>query len=407
MRNLGVLLLSALALAAETGTIEGQLLNGDGTPYEGAQITAYRLGEKKTWKQVADTDKEGRFRLADLPPGRYLLRHGPKPKPEPKTDDPFGDLFKGLFEDALGPALAAQNNPDVVMVEAGRTVRKDIRLPKHALVGFVLTQGGKPLAGAEIELFRVDADNKPGWTVTVGEKRSPRTDSKGVVALGEIDEGRYAVKFMIGQWEVYGGVHEVKGSDPHSFPVDLGQYSVRVKVLDASGNPVPEADVTVSWGKTEDDWSWDFVRPRDMKEIPGRDGVFRIPFVREGKVHAWVNGPGDSTGGCEGVEVGPKSPDPEATVRLDPTATLVIRVVDARGKPVPGVHVRIENADDEKGRPGFGYDVGKRGELRQVVTLHRWRVRIDDSDHGDSEWTVVQPKAGEENVVVLTLHGSR
>ena len=70
---------------------------------------------------------------------------------------------------------------------------------------------------------------------------------------------------------------------------------------------------------------------------------------------------------------------------------------------VPEVHVRIENADSKKGIPGFGYDVNQRGELRQEVTLRRWRVRIDDFNFGTGAWTIVKPKADEEKVVVLTL----
>jgi protocatechuate 3,4-dioxygenase beta subunit len=394
---LGVLLLVAVALAAETGTIEGRLLNGDGTPWEGAQVTAYKLGEKTPWKGVAETDKEGRFRLADLPPGRYVLRHAPKPKPQPK-DSPLGELFKGMFDDLLQVPMG-EDDPDAIAVEAGQTVRKDIRLPMKAPVQFVITHRGKPLAGAEVEVFRVNADNKPGWKVTVGGERLPRTSREGVASFGEIDEGRYAVEVKVGQWSVYGGVHEVKGSEPRSFPVQLGEYSVRVKVLDGRGEPAPEAMVSVWWSEG----AWDFVRSRDMKELSSRDGVHRVPYVRAGKVRVWVNGPGDSCGGCEGIEIGPGSQEPETIVRLDATATLVIRVVDAKGRPVPGIHVRIENADEEKGRPGFGYDVDKRGEHRQVVTLRRWRVRIEDFDRGNGEWTIVKPEANEERAVVLTL----
>jgi 5-hydroxyisourate hydrolase-like protein (transthyretin family) len=402
MRGLGLLLCAALALAAGTGTIEGKLLHGDGTPWAGAQVTAYKLGEKKPWKRSAETDKEGRFRLADLPPGRYLLRHGPKPKPKPKGD--FGGLFEGMIEDALWPLLAeAGNNPNVITIAAGQTVRKDIRLPRRATVRFVVTHRGRPATGAKVEVFRVDKNNKPGWTMTVGEKRLPRTDRRGIGSLGKIDEGRYAVEFQVGQWSVYGGVHEVKGSEPHSFPVELGKYSVRVKILDGRGEPVPRAMVSVSWGEA----NWDFVRSRDMKEFRGENGIYRVPYVRAGKIRVWINAKGDATGGAEGIEVGPKNPDPEVVVRLEATATLVIRVVDAKGKPVPSVHVRIENADSEKGTPGFGYDVDRRGEFRQEVTLRRWRVRIEDFDHGDGEWTIVKPKANEEKVVVLAVPKGR
>ena len=103
------------------------------------------------------------------------------------------------------------------------------------------------------------------------------------------------------------------------------------------------------------------------------------------------------------IEVGAESPNPEAVVRLDPTATLVIRVVDAEGQPVPGVHVSISNADSVRGTPSFGYDVDQSGELRWEGTLRRWRVRIDDFDFVPSEGVIVKPEAGEEKIVRLTL----
>lgn len=394
VRRVGLLLLAPILLAAGTGVIEGRLLRGDGTPWAGAQVTAYKLGEKRTWKRIAETDEQGRFRLAGLPPGRYLLRHRPKPEPRGKPGGLFNDLLEEMV-DGMAHTIPAEagtgNDKDVITVAAGQTVRREIRLPKHPPVEFLLTHRGKPVTGAIVEVFRVDKNDKPGWTATVGKQREPRTDRRGIAALGEIDEG------------IYGGVHEVKGSEPHSFSVQLGEHSVRVKILDGRGRPVPKASVSASWGGAK----WDFVRSRDMQQTRGRNGLYRVPYVRAGKIRVWVNAKGDATGAAEGIEVGPKNPDPEAVVRLQATATLVIRVVDSRGRPVPGVRIMIENAESEQGTPSFGYPVDRRGEFRQEITLRRWRVRIEDSGYGDGEWTIVKPKANEKKIIRLRLPGSR
>jgi protocatechuate 3,4-dioxygenase beta subunit len=394
-----LLLCASLAVADGAGAIEGTLLHADGSPWAGAQVVAYRVGAKESLRKVAETDAKGRYRFVGLPPGRYTLAYGPKPKPKPK--DPFDDLFKGLVDDSLRAAMAAMQRPgNVFAVAAGQTVRRDIRLPQRAPVEVVVTCRGRPVRGAAVEVFRVDEKNRAGWTATVGERRDPRTDARGVASLGEVEAGRYVVKLDVGNWSVFAGVHVVKGTEVHRFPVALGEHAVRVKVLDGAGKPVDKACVGVSWdgGPT-----WDFVRSRDMEQLPGKGGLFRVPYVRPGRISVGINAKDDATGGAEGIEVGPDNPDPEVTVRLDPTAPLVVRVVDARGKPVPGVQVCVANADSDDGAPSFSYPVGRRGELRLQLTLHRWRARIDDFDHGEGEWKIVEPNGNDERIVVLTL----
>ena len=368
-----MVLLCALALAGETGAIEGRLLRADGSPWAEAQISAYKLGEKKIWRQDTETDQEGRFRLTDLPPGRYVIRHGPRP--EPGGGGPFDDLVTEMFE-GLTLISLAQDAADAITVEAGKTAHKMIRLPKQGSVRFKLTHGGKPVSGAEVKVFRVDAEDKPSFTLSLSRKHTPRTDRQGVVSLGEIDEGRYAVEVRIGDWSVYGGVHRVDSGTPRTVPVALGEHVVRVKVLDGAGKPVRTASVTVSWGEKD----WDFVRSRDMENTRSKDGVYAVPYCRAGLIRVWVNGPGDSTGGVREIEV-----------------------VDAKGQSVPGVHVNISNADSARGIPSFGYDVDRRGELRWEGTLRRWRVRIDDFDFVPSEGVIVKPEAGDERIVRLTL----
>ncbi|MGQ0615051.1 MAG: carboxypeptidase regulatory-like domain-containing protein [Planctomycetaceae bacterium] len=395
-----VFVLAIASHGAESGMIEGQLLNGDGTPWAGAQVTAYKLDGEEFWKRVAETDREGRFRLPDLPPGRYRVRQGPKPKAMP-TGEPFGELVKGIIEEFAVIAMAT-DAPDAIEVRSGQTVRHDIRLPKRSPVRFVLKHRGTPLCGAEVRVFLVDAKNRPGQTLTVGDVATPRTDRMGVALLGEIDEGRYAVQFDVGQWSVYGGVHEVKGSEPHCFRVELGEYSVRLKILDAHEIPVPKALVTVSWGE----WNWSFVRSKDMEEFPGEGGIYLVPYVSAGKINVWVNGPNVTIGSTHGVEVGPENPEPEVLVILD-LASLTIRVVDAKGVPVAGVHVRIENAEEEKGVPTYSSVTNRRGEVLHAAKVRRWRIRIEDPDRGTGEWTTARPEIGEDKVVVLSLPEGR
>ena len=56
--------------AAERGTIRGIVVDADSTPLEGAMVSA--LGASTT--ALAVTDLDGRYEIASLPPGPYLLR---------------------------------------------------------------------------------------------------------------------------------------------------------------------------------------------------------------------------------------------------------------------------------------------------------------------------------------------
>jgi hypothetical protein len=81
-----VLLISTIAVwgAAQTtgtnGTISGRLSLRNGTPAAGARIVALAEKELATGQstlRIATTDSQGRYRLEDVPPGRYFIATGP------------------------------------------------------------------------------------------------------------------------------------------------------------------------------------------------------------------------------------------------------------------------------------------------------------------------------------------
>ena len=400
MKTLTVLLLASFAWGGENGAINGHVLKVDGKPWPDAAVTAYLLAEKSVWNKTVNSGGDGRYEFRDLAPGRYLLVYRPKAQAKPDTE--LAKIVDGLLRDVTLKLVAkAKKHGNIVTVASGKTITKELRQPKRVTTRIVVLCAGNPVPDAEVELMAVDKRGKAKSNAGLGGQRLPRTDRHGVAAIPRVPIGRYVVIVKMGDWNAFAGTHEVRGSPFRIVPVELGAYAVDVKIVDGAGQPVTRAMVSVWWGA--EDYAWDFVRTRDMQEILRKDGVYEVPYVRAGKIVVWINAKGDATGKATVPAVGKKNPMPEIVVQLDPTAVLIVRVLDAMGSPVSGVHVNIENADDARGVPAFGYDVNRLGEHRQDVTLRRWRVRIDDFKHGRGEWTIVTPKANEKKVVELRL----
>jgi Carboxypeptidase regulatory-like domain len=67
-----LLSLSAAATQIEEGVVTGQILNSEGNPVVGSRVMAMEVG----CASLAETDKDGRYRLDRLPPGRYYILTG-------------------------------------------------------------------------------------------------------------------------------------------------------------------------------------------------------------------------------------------------------------------------------------------------------------------------------------------
>ncbi len=85
---LGQILL-ALSLV-QAGTINGRLLQPDGNPAVGVRVAAVEAPDHVSLMSVAQTDGNGRYRLENVPPGRYYIQVGPISEPSyyPGTADP-------------------------------------------------------------------------------------------------------------------------------------------------------------------------------------------------------------------------------------------------------------------------------------------------------------------------------
>jgi hypothetical protein len=86
MTGFALLLLSLL----QVGTINGRLLQPDGKPAAGVRVAAVEAPGRVSLMSVTQTDTDGRYKLENVPPGRYYIQVGAISEPSyyPGTADP-------------------------------------------------------------------------------------------------------------------------------------------------------------------------------------------------------------------------------------------------------------------------------------------------------------------------------
>ncbi len=388
-----LLLAVAVARAGDTGVIEGRVLDPDGNGVEGATVTAYCVSTEEPLDEVsAKTDKLGAFRFEGLAAGKYILALPPK-REEKKKGTMEEEIAKAIFGDAfkkLGHTLLVKNapgHPHLVEVEAGKTATHDIRIPREIPVTLVFTRGGKPYRGAEVSLSRLNLRGDASWSVSVGGRKPPRTDGEGRVSFDAVPEGRYAVHAEVGDWSVGCGTVAVEGTEALTLPVAVGDREIRIRVLDSRGSPVKKAEPGAA-GPGE----WVGVQRKAFTEdMESQDGVYRIPYIREGRYEAYLN-TGTVHACSDPIEIVANAADPEVVLTLPPTGRIVVRVVDASGKPLKS-YVTLQHPS---GTPSWGEETDRKGVIAfDYVGTGAWRLGL--RDEGNRDFAVARDVEVEES----------
>lgn len=155
-------------VSSDRGTLEGRVLDTDGQPLAGAEVTLERIGSSvSTILPVGTTDEQGNFKFPALPAGQYRVHASKESEGYPSTRL---DLY----------ATGTEAVPQVVVV--GGQVASDVivRLgPKASkIVGKVTDAStGTPLENASIVISRV---GEPGSRLMTGPNKE---DEKGSFEL--------------------------------------------------------------------------------------------------------------------------------------------------------------------------------------------------------------------------------
>jgi protocatechuate 3,4-dioxygenase beta subunit len=263
-----------------------------------------------------DTDALGAFEVKGLAPGRYRL------------------LVEGA---AVVPAEVRQIDvpgPEVTVMVARRV-----------LLEGVVTDAGKPVAGATVEVASASLD----------VPRLVETGPDGHFLVDDVPEGRYAVLARRGARAAAATGVERFGLGPWS-PLDLALGPAAVvegRVIDA-GTRVPVVGAHVA------------LLPEDgpaRTAATGADGTFRVEGVLPGTWSVDVVALGYLPPRRDGLEI---AAEQTLALELPLTRGAVIegRVVDARGAPVAGAHIDVAG----EGKGGVGsVRVTAGGRARRVA----------------------------------------
>lgn len=169
------LLLASMAFAAQEtpsnrkeGAITGQVLGEDGQPVARASIESNSLGAKSRYNRPVSTDREGNFKLTQLPPGLYAVN-------------------------AFLPGFVADNGQQPRYYRVGDHVT--IRMVKGGVIsGRVLDIRGEPLVN--IRVFPRKIREEAGTRTildTDAFRYFPMTDDRGYYRIFGLPAGTYLV----------------------------------------------------------------------------------------------------------------------------------------------------------------------------------------------------------------------
>jgi uncharacterized GH25 family protein len=326
----------------EEAAVEGVVTDSKGAPKEGAMIMVQRM---PVTMRYGRTDAQGHYRIGGLSPGSVLFY-----------------CMEGTG--AGGPGLNLKSDP--LVLEEGKTTRKDYRFGEGTKVVGRVTRGGKPVTGAMVMLFPASRSAGPTGMLTGGGGGGfamASTKDDGNYEISGVNPGRYTSTVQSGfggapgggePFEVGRGVTEVRHD------IVLPDTGIRGIVVDEEGKAVPGAAVTAldpskATGKLTDIGS-------AMESVGGQgftddEGRFAISGMKAGSWRLHVQAQGYGTEVLDNVAA-VDAGSPEVRVTLHQGTEVIVRVVGPDGSPVRGANVFLS---DSQGR--------ELTNLRQMDTL--------------------------------------
>ncbi|HEB52604.1 MAG TPA: carboxypeptidase regulatory-like domain-containing protein, partial [bacterium] len=209
------------------GGIEGTVTGLGMRPLADALMVAFSLQAGSM--RSGTTDENGYYRIDGLPPGQYVV-------------------FKSRLDeraDNIPLELMSNMRLKTVTVRRGRTARLDVHdeTEDGVRVFGVVRENGEPVPRALVTLLGSDRQGLLGMGV-----RANAADMRGRYELIGISPGDYVMQVTRFQGQPVQTTFEVSVPDEvrdFVFDVDLPTTSLRGRVIDTRGNPVPRIRVTL------------------------------------------------------------------------------------------------------------------------------------------------------------------
>jgi protocatechuate 3,4-dioxygenase beta subunit len=375
--------------------VHGTVLDG-GAPVPGTTLFVLGSGGGpfRLTTKAAVTDEVGAYEIRGLPAGTYTFRVGD-----------FGAENQGArFE--IDVPEAAEATVDLV-------------LPRARISGRVVEEEtGKPVRGVEVSLANLDRSDGllSGFLGEAMRERqaAARSDAEGSFRFDRVTPGRYRLTARVNSFRsseevalAPAALDEVAVGDGEDLTgVELRMKagaSLRGKVTDASGRPVPLASATLVPEGGE-------VR-LFPDAVTDREGAFRASGLAPGRYRVVLEAEGFARLEAEGilVEVGGNA---EGAYTLRRGARLLVRAVDSSGRSVREARIEVLDAAGKsvRERPGpgrmlraiFGGEDGSGTAEVGSLAPGRYRVRATGKG-GKAAEAAVDLAEGEERRVDLTV----
>ena len=336
-------LLALVPLARPSGGAVGSTLLGVaivntklGIVLAGAVLAVLLAASILVWRAASPTESPG----------------APVPALVAGLDSPPAGTELPVEVPATREAVGTADRPDV---EEGTAAAVESR-PR----GRVLDVEGRGLPGVQLRLREIDGPTIPGTEVESGPGGTFEVPAAEKTGRVELADERYTTILQPRLWSTYAGAEHVIVVAPRQPLAGI--------VVDASGNPLPDAVVEVD---LLDDFRSTFDSNLEgsafVELMAGCDeaGHFALPTApRMREAHLVTSHPG----GAHGIDVRPLPLEPtwdlEIVLREREEGRLLRgTVLDEDGRPVAGAHVALDSAAVTSGADGgFVLNVREPGE---------------------------------------------
>ncbi len=374
------------------GGVDGYAMAPDGSPFAGGEaqvwLDEFISDTGVPFQRNASIDKSGYFVIRGLAAGEYRLHAYPAQK---------------LFEDP-GKWVDRGLDATVVVVE-GKTTRVEFPAPPTGgctVHGKVL-RGDEPVRGARV---RIEPQDEDGLLIRSGQYfiLSARTGKDGSYAIDHVPPCEATIEAEReegGVLEVGWSSLQVPASGQLAVDLRLPASEIRGTVTRASDRaPIPEAHVYVSLRETG--------RRRSRRGFGlncDARGRYRVRGLEPGTYRVSVSPPSDDLDPTpvertfaslapqerEPIEVRPGEVV-TADFALETGATVLARVFDPSGAPLPGEEVSLDPQWGEDGRMGSAYEgVTDGAGIARIpgVVPGRYSASLERREYGSQSSPVV------------------
>lgn len=348
------------------GAVEGRVVGKDGAPKSGVNLVL----QQGMMDQVGSdtTDSDGRYRIDFVPAGNYRLM--------------MIDVSSGNFMPKV--ANVAVREGEITVHDFGGSGAR----PTSTVTGRIVHEADGDVAGMMVLLM--------GSGMKMGT-----TESDGTFRFEDVEGGKYTV--LVQKGIMGGGASSVQvevpaGRDVNDVILRISGLVLSGTVLDPDGKPVHFAQVQLVDPRAGDEESMTGMLSRHRGQaFTGEDGSFRMEGVPAGVFQLRVSGGGFVPAFVPGVSAGGSAVE----VRMEKGASVVVRVEDADGAPVAGMHVTHEDA---QGNRSSALDMSSMGRVtdaegRVTLTLRpgEYTFRASGAGHPGGE---VRAAAGGGDIVI-------